>query len=135
MAAAAQNDPDGLRDALDRMEGIAPAPGPLVDLLTTMKAQMEVAATALYEQGVTAADLAPVADYLCELVEHGQELAVRAFLLVQDAPLPIRGHENFGDVEIYLRHSEQLLSVAITTTSEASMYVNRMNLDEDRRPH
>ena len=99
---------------------------PLADLLATAAEQMDAISRAARVRGV-AGDMPEVADYLRELVEHGQELAAKAGRVIQDTPLEGRSHQSFSEAEVSMTNTEFLLVVAITTTNEASHHVRRMN--------
>ena len=118
--------------ALDHFNEVdASSTEPLADLLTAAIEQMEKISLVAGVRGV-AGEMPEVAEYLRELVEHGQELAYRVGSVIQDAPLQVRMHNSFGEAEVYMTHTQELLSVAITTTSEASMHLRRIHLAQSR---
>ena len=120
---------DAALDHLNEVEACSAEP--LIDLLAAAVEQLEKISLVAGVRGV-AGDMPEVAEYLRELVEHGQELAYRAGKVIQDAPLEVRMHDSFGEAEVYLTHTHELLSVAITTTSEASMHLRQLDLGQSQ---
>jgi hypothetical protein len=123
-------------EATDRLHSIERAPnlngtgptGSLVDLLATAKKQMDVASLTFYKLGVSMTDLQYIAAYLNELVTHGQELAGKAARALEDAPRSVRAQDDVDGADVELGNTERLLHVAISTTSEATVHLNRMDL-------